>query len=121
MKTLKIILNGGLQSCCSVVPTETVKEIMGSWVEGVCDLEVTDAKEDEWKVDELASLALKYFGERAYPFIYIDGTLSVIGSIPSRDEITALLSLNDITGIRKEDIVEAAKNYGLAANEGMGV
>jgi len=112
MKTLRIVLNGGLQSCCSVYPPGMVKEIVGEWTEGMCNLEVIDAKEGEWKADELASLAMKYFGEYAYPFIYINGILIAIGHFPSRGEFISLLLQDEIKGICREEINELARSYG---------
>lgn len=117
MKTLRIVLNGGLQSCCSVYPPELVKEIVGEWTEGMCNLEVIDAKSEEWKADELASLAIKYFGEHAYPFIYIDDILIMIGHFPSRGEFIAFLLHDEIKGIGKDEIEELARNYGFTIDE----
>ena len=114
---LRIVLNGGLQSCCSVYPPELVKEIVGEWTEGMCNLEVIDAKSEEWKADKIASLAIKYFSEYAYPFIYIDDVLITIGHFPSRGEFIAFLLYDEIKGISKDEIEELARNYGFTIDE----
>ena len=67
MKTLRIVLNGGLQSCCSVYLPELVKEIVGDWTEGMCNLEMIDAKGEEWRTDKLASPAIKYLASMHIP------------------------------------------------------
>ena len=114
---LCVVLNGGLQSCCSVYLPELVKEIVGDWTEGMCNLEVIDAKSEEWKADELASPAIKYFGEYAYPFIYIDDILITIGHFPSSSEFIAFLLQDEIKGISKDEIEELARNYGFTIDE----
>jgi len=111
MKKLTIILNGGLKSCCSLYPSEMVKEIVGEWTEGMCNLEVVDTKERKWNPDELASMAIKYFGEYAYPFIYIDDVLISIGYFPTQEELLELLLREEVKGVDKQDIIEAAKKY----------
>ena len=117
MKTLRIVLNGGLQSCYLIYSPELVKEIVGDWTEGMCNLEVIDAKSEEWKADELASLAIKYFGEYAYPFIYIDDILITIGHFPSEGEFIAFLLQDEIKGVSKDEIEELARNYGFTIDE----
>ncbi|HEC77103.1 MAG TPA: hypothetical protein ENI33_07600 [Thermoplasmatales archaeon] len=109
---LCVVLNGGLQSCCSVYPPELVKEIVGDWTEGMWNLEVIDAKSEEWKADKLASPAIKYFGEYAYPFIYIDDILITIGHFPSSSKFIAFLLQDEIKGISKDEIEELASSYG---------
>ena len=84
---LCIVLNGGLQSCCSTYPPELVHEIVKKWTEGLCEVSVIDAKKEEWESDEMASLAIDYFGEYAYPFIYIDDVLVSLGHFPTQREL----------------------------------
>ena len=117
MKTLRIVLNGGLQSCCSIYPPELVKEIVGDWTEGMCNLEMIDAKGEEWRTDKLASPAIKYFGEYAYPFIYIDDILITIGHFPSRGEFIVFLLQDETKGISKDEIEELASSYGFTIDE----
>jgi len=109
---LKIVLNGGLKSCCSTYPPEFVHEVVKGWLDGICDVAVTDAEGGNWTPDNLASLAIKYFGEYAYPFIYVDDALIGAGYFPPREELIAILSQEQRNGITSKDIVEAAKKYG---------
>lgn len=112
MKKLTIILNGGLKSCCSVYPPELVHEIVKDWTEGMCNVTVIDAKKEDWSPDELASFAIKYFGEYAYPFTYIDDILINLGHFPTQGELRAVLLQENRKEVSKQDIIEAAKKYG---------
>lgn len=109
---LCIVLNGGLQSCCSVYSPEIVHEIVENWTEGMCEVSVIDAKKEAWEPDEMASLAIDCFGEYAYPFIYIDDILITIGHFPSSSKFIAFLLQDEIKGISKDEIEELASSYG---------
>ena len=76
------------------------------------EVSVIDAKKEEWESDEMASLAIDYFGEYAYPFIYIDDVLVSLGHFPTQRELLAVLSQEKRKGVGKHDIIEAAKKYG---------
>lgn len=114
---LNIVLNGGLKSCCSTYPPKYVHEIVKQWIDGICDVAVIDAEKENWHPDDLASLAIKYFGQHAYPFMYIDDVLIDIGRIPPKDELIALLSKESRKGITHHDIVDEAKRYGMIKEE----
>ena len=109
---LCVVLNGGLQSCCSVYSPEIVHEIVENWTEGMCEVRVIDAKKEAWEPDEMASLAIDYFGEYAYPFIYIDDVLINFGHFPTRRELFAVLLQEKRKSVSKKDMIEAAKKYG---------
>lgn len=117
MKKLTIVLNGELQSCCSVYPPELVHEIVKKWTEGMYNIAVIDAKKGDWKPDKLTSTAIKYFGEYAYPFIYFNNVLISLGHFPSQEELFILLSQKEKEGVSEKDIIEAAKEYGFIKGE----
>jgi len=117
MKKLTIILNGGVKSCCSVYPPELVHEIVKDWTDGMCNVTVIDAKKENWNPDEMTSFAIKYFGEYAYPFIYIDDILISLGHFPTQEELLALILQENRKEVSKQDIIEAAKKYGFVKEE----
>jgi hypothetical protein len=106
---LKIVLNGVLQSCCSMYPPEFVHEIVSQWTNGICNVNVIDAKKGDWKPDKLASMAIKYFGEQAYPFIYLNNVLISLGHLPSREELFELVSQEEKEGV-SEKVIEASQH-----------
>lgn len=89
---LTIVLNGELKTCCSTYPPQIVEDVIWQWLAGMCEVETIDVKEVNWVPDELASQAIERLGEKAYPFIYLDGALVCAGYFPSRDELRVLLS-----------------------------
>ena len=115
---LSIVLNGGLKSCCSTYPPEFVHETVKQWLEGVCSVEMIDAEKENWNPDDLAALAIKCFGQQAYPFLYIDDVLMDIGRIPPKEELIGMLSKEPRKSITYHDIKDAAKRYGVIKEEG---
>ena len=116
-KKLTIVLNGGLKGCCSVYPVEFVDEVVKDWLAGQYEHETIDAKKGEWRPDGLAELALKYFEEGAYPFIYVDGVLRMLGHFPEQRELLAMLLQGAGKPITREDILETAQFYGIKVEE----
>jgi hypothetical protein len=110
---VKIVLNGGLSSCCSSYPLEFVREVVKSWLKETDELQVIDKKEGNWTPDELASLAEEYFGDASYPLLYVNDTLAAIGDLPDRDTLTEMTTGQKNFGITQEDILEEAKRHGL--------
>jgi len=106
------IVKGGLKSCCSTYPPEYVHKVVKGWMDGMCTVKVIDAEKESWNPDDLASLAINYFDQQAYPFIYVDDLLMDIGPVPPKEELVAMLSQESRRGITHEDITEAAKRYG---------
>jgi disulfide oxidoreductase YuzD len=117
---VKIVLNGGLRSCCSSYPPEFVREIVKSWlsetdiIEGI---DIIDKKEENYLPDELASLAEKYFGEAIYPLVYIGETLVAIGDIPNNDTLSKMATEQEKFCITEKDILDAAERQGLLKKE----
>lgn len=110
---VKIILNGGLKSCCSSYTSEMIYEIVKSWLKDTDHLDVIDVKTTEWVFDELSEIAKKYFGERIFPLVYIDDILISIGSIPDAHSLMTLGKNPQEYSISKEDILKVAKESGL--------
>jgi len=114
---VKIILNGGLKSCCSSYSAEQIYDIVKSWLKESDNLEVTDVTVKDWSFDELSSLAKKYFGERIFPLVYIDEILISIGSIPDATSLNEAGKDPQKFMILKEDILNAARENGIDISE----
>lgn len=108
-----VVLNGGLKSCCSTYPSEYVREVVEDWLKGIGEVEVIDKQQGNWVLDDLASLAEKYFGEGIYPLIYIGDKLATIGHIPEAESLVAMAKNQAVFGVTEKDIMEAAKKHGL--------
>lgn len=112
-----IVLNGGLKSCCSTYPPEYVREVVEGWLKGIGEVEVIDKQQENWIMEDLASLAEKYFGEEIYPLVYIGGKLATIGHIPEAESLVAMAKNQAVFGVTERDIMEAAKKHGLMKEE----
>jgi len=110
-----VVLKGGLRTCCSVYPTEFIKDMVEKWFDGVCDSKVIDVdRGEEWKNDKIAKLAIEKFGDASYPMVYINGYLVAIGAIPDRDALVTMIKSGNIVPVTERDIIEAAKNFNSA-------
>ncbi|MBW1999690.1 MAG: hypothetical protein JRJ29_17220 [Deltaproteobacteria bacterium] len=96
---LTVVLNGGLKTCCSTYSSKYVLEVIKGWVEGTCSVALIDARKEEWEPDDMARLAIEYFGQEAYPFVYIDDLLMEIGRISPKEELITMLSGKPKRGI----------------------
>jgi len=112
-----IVLDGGLKSCCSSYPPEYVRDVVASWLKETDEVEVIDKQHGNWSPDALASAAEKYFGDFIYPLVYIGDTLATIGSLPDADTLVAMVSKQADFGVTKQDILDAARKYGLIKEE----
>lgn len=110
---VRIVLNGGLSSCCSSYPAELVREVVKSWLRQEDELEVVDKQQGNWQPDELASLAEKYFGDAIYPLLYIGDTLAAIGDLPDKNTLLDMIAGKEEFGVTEKDIIEAAEKHGL--------
>ena len=114
---VKIVLNGGLGSCCSGYPLELVREVVKSWLKEEDELEVIDKQQGNWQPDELASFAEKYFGDAIYPLLYIGDTLAAIGDLPEKNTLVEMTTGQAKFGVTEKDILEAAERQGLLKKE----
>ncbi len=114
---VKIVLNGGLRSCCSSFPPELVRDIIKDWLRPEDELEVLDRQKDPWEPDELAAVAEKYFGEAIYPLLYVGAHLMTAGDLPDRDTLLKMVADPKKYAISKEDILEEARLRGLLEKE----
>jgi hypothetical protein len=73
---------------------------------------VVDREIEDWEPDGLASLAVRYFRDKAYPLLYIDGTLAMMGGLPSRKNLVAMAGGQMEYGLSETDIRNAAKGMG---------
>ncbi|MGQ9546350.1 MAG: hypothetical protein ACUVTR_04190 [Dehalococcoidia bacterium] len=112
-----LVLDGGLKSCCSSYPPEYVREVVQSWLKETAEVEVIDKQQGNWTPDALASVAEKYFGDSAYPLVYVGDTLASIGSLPDADTLVAMVTNKVSFGATEQDILEAAKKYGLVKED----
>ena len=108
---LRVVLNGGLRSCCSTYPPELVEKILKNWLSDLAEVEVIDRKAATWEAEGAAALAVEYFGESAYPLIYTDGKLVAVGYMPNLDELKDMVA-GRYPQIRESDIIEGAKKGG---------
>ncbi len=113
---IKILLNGGLKTCCSSYPTEQIRSVMQQWFKHVKDVTVTvlDTQEEKIELDELCTLAFEYFGDQIFPVVYSDNKLMVLGNLPDRDTLLQMARGEFARSITKEDILQAARNYGVS-------
>jgi hypothetical protein len=112
---MTIVLDGGLKSCCSSYPPEYVRDIVAGWLreagEVEVEVEVIDKQQENWRPDNLASMAENYFGDRIYPLVYCGDTLAIIGSLPDADILVSIATNPADFGVTEDDIREAAKKY----------
>jgi hypothetical protein len=109
---ITIVLDGGLKSCCSSYPPEYVRDVVASWLKEKGEVEVINKQEGNWKPDDLASMAERYFGEKIYPLVYCGDTLATFGNLPDADTLVAMVTNRTDFGVTENDIKEAARNYG---------
>lgn len=109
MKQLKIILKGGLKSCCSTYRAEELKEFTKHWFENSKEInfDILDIEEDYWASEPIADLAYKHFKDMIFPLVYIDDILVATGKFPERDE--CLQFVNSPIPITENDILNAGK------------
>ncbi|MGQ9616476.1 MAG: hypothetical protein ACUVWJ_08760 [Spirochaetota bacterium] len=111
-----VVLNGGYKSCCTTYPLEFVLEYLRKQIEGEAEVQVIDKQKEEWTPDHVASMAIEYFGERAFPLVYAGDKLAFVGSLPDPETIVEIMNGEENTGITEADIVAAAKKYGVFQN-----
>lgn len=111
-----VVLNGGLKSCCTTYPPEFVLEYLRKRIEGEAEVQVIDKQKDEWKPDNVAAMAIEYFGERAFPLVYAGDKLTFVGSLPDVETIVDVMNSEENAGITEADIVDAAKKSGVFQN-----
>mgnify|MGYP001270250601 CR=1 FL=1 len=69
--SVTLVLNGGIKSCCSVTPTEVVKNSVRSWLPEEVELKVIDITNEPYELSGLAATAEKYFKEKVVTVNYI--------------------------------------------------
>jgi len=110
MKTLEIILKGGLKSCCSTYSADDMKDLTKSWFRDANDVnfDIIDIENDFYDTGVLADLAYKYFGNVAFPMVYFNNQLITTGSFPERHECMKIIE-NPKALTQKEIEEEALK------------
>ncbi len=113
---IKILLNGGLKTCCSSYPTEQIRSVMQQWFGHIKDMTVTvlDAREEKIDLDELGALAFELFGDQIFPAVYAGDKLMALGNLPDRGSLLKMAKGDISGGISKDDILQAANNYGVS-------
>ncbi|HUX42539.1 MAG TPA: hypothetical protein VMV83_15330 [Rectinemataceae bacterium] len=107
--TVKLVLDGGVKSCCSVTPTQLVRKSVREWLPDDVELIVIDRERDEWAPDSLAAVAKACFQDEIFPLVYIGDSLAMIGGIPSRKTLLEMTNGEIEFGISKDDILDAAR------------
>jgi hypothetical protein len=110
---IKLILDGGFKTCCSVTSTETIRETLENWIPENSELIVIDKKTDKWEPDEAALLAEKHLSGKAYPLLYIDGILAMTSGLPNRKNLHAMINGEQKYGVDEKDIIAAANVMGI--------
>ena len=114
---VKVILNGGIKTCCSVTSPDVVQKSLRAWLPKSVELVVIDKTTETWTLSGIAQFAEKYFHDSIYPLLYIDDTLAIIGGVPDRSDLLGLVNGTLKFGITENDILEAAKDQGLVEAE----
>jgi|YelNatPaOPRAMG01_1025707.scaffolds.fasta_scaffold04272_8 disulfide oxidoreductase YuzD len=114
---IKIILNGGLKTCCKSYSKEYIHDAVKSWLTEKDALEVIDVQEQAYELDELAAYAKQFFQENTFPIVYIDDRLIAIGQIPDKNSLFEVSAKLDDYQITREAIYKAAKEYELVPAE----
>ncbi|MGB9745442.1 MAG: hypothetical protein ACPLXM_00730 [Bacteroidales bacterium] len=109
MKTLEIILKGGLKSCCSTYSAEDLKVFTKTWFDETPDVkfDIIDIANDFYDTGELADSAYKYFGNAIFPLVYFNHQLVSIGYFPEKNECFKFME--QPVPVTAEDIEEAAR------------
>ena len=106
---VKLVLNGGIKSCCSVTPTEVVRKVVREWLPDSDELIIIDREKDEWKPDSLATVAKSCFQDDIFPLVYIGDVLAMIGGLPNRSTLLQMVKGEIEFGISEDDILDAAR------------
>ena len=109
MKTIDVILKGGLKSCCSTYSADDLKNYTKSWFEDVPELkfDIIDIENDFYDTGILADTAFKHFGNAIFPLVYCDNQLIYIGRFPERNE--CLQIIENSVPVTLEEIEEEAR------------
>jgi len=109
MKTLEIILKGGLRSCCSTYSADDMKEFTKTWFKDSADVkfDIIDLENDFYETGAMADLAYKHFGNTVFPMVYFNHQLITTGSFPERHECMQIIE--DPRPLTKEEIEEEAR------------
>jgi len=113
---IKVILNGGLKSCCQTYSSDMIRKALKGWFkndEGFLT-EVIDKKATDIELDQLASLAEQYFGEKIYPLVYVGDVLAAVGNLPDSQILHKMVLNPDRIRINEQDILDAAQKHGIA-------
>lgn len=114
---VKLVLNGGIKSCCSVTSTEVVEKSVRAWLPKNVDLVVIDKTTEAYTLDSLAHYAENFMHDAIYPLLYIDDTLAMIGGLPDREDLRGLVNGTIKYGITEEEIYQGAKSLGYVEEE----
>jgi hypothetical protein len=111
--TVTIILNGDVETCCSFTLATEVAPTVQAWVADSAAVTVHNLEDGPWEHDAMGAYARELFGEQAYPLVYVDGTLTQFGALPTQKSIVRLLSPTDRDSLSREDMEKAARAMGL--------
>ena len=113
---IKVILNGGLKSCCQTYSPDMIHKALKGWFKNdeAIETEVVDKMESEIQLDHLGSLAQQYFGDKIYPLVYVGDVLAAVGNLPDSQILHKMVQNPDRIGISEQDILDAAKKHGVA-------
>lgn len=106
MKTINVVLKGGLKSCCSSYSADDLKNFTKTWFDGLPEIkfDIIDIENDFYDTGKIADMAYKHFGNAIFPLVYCDNQLINIGRFPERNECLNIAA--DPVPITIEDIEE---------------
>jgi hypothetical protein len=112
---IKVILNGGLKSCCRTYSSDMIRIALIGWFKDDEDIEteVVDKTESDSQLDQLGSLAYQYFGDKTYPLVYVGDVLAAVGSLPDSQILHKMVQNPDRIGINEQDILNEATKRGV--------
>lgn len=111
--TVTIILNGDVETCCSFTLASEVAPTVQAWVADSAAVTVHNLEDGPWEHDAMGAYARELFGEQAYPLVYVDGTLTQFGALPTQKSIMRMLSPTERDSLSREDMEKAARAMGL--------
>ena len=109
MKDIKIILKGGLKTCCSSYSANDLYKFTKQWFKDLNNVNysIIDITEKEWESNPLADFAYKHFKDSIFPLTFCDEQMVRIGRFPEQADIFEILK-NPVP-ITEKDILLAVE------------
>ena len=104
-----------MRTCCSPYPTSYISGVVHQWFSDRKDLQITvqDLEEAPLELEPVATAALKAFGDRIFPLVYLGEHLIALGTLPGRADLLGIMENPQRECIHVEDVLKAAREKGL--------